>query len=86
MTIEPWYWIAFTLVAAVLQTGRNATQRGLTGNLGTLGATMVSFVFGLPFGLFFLEVVLAVSQSDLPRFNAGKEFKKVLANMEFEKA
>lgn len=71
MTIEPWYWIAFTLVAAVLQTGRNATQRGLTGNLGTLGATMVRFVFGLPFGLFFLAVVLAVSQSDLPRFNAG---------------
>ena len=44
-----------TILAAALQTGRNAVQRGLTDELGTLGATQVRFVFGLPFAcLFFL--------------------------------
>jgi len=71
MTIEPWYWIAFTCAAAVLQTGRNATQRGLSGSLGTLGATMVRFLYGLPFGLLFLSIVLTVSGASLPRLNAG---------------
>ncbi|MES2549270.1 MAG: EamA/RhaT family transporter, partial [Pseudomonadota bacterium] len=32
-------WIPVTLAAALAQTGRNATQRGLTERLGTLGAT-----------------------------------------------
>jgi drug/metabolite transporter (DMT)-like permease len=51
MTIEPWYWIAFTLAAAAAQAGRNATQRGLIAQIGTLGATLVRFLYGLPFGL-----------------------------------
>lgn len=71
MSIEPWYWIAFTCTAAVLQTGRNATQRGLSGSLGTLGATMVRFVYGLPFGLLFLGIVLTVTGTSLPSLNAG---------------
>lgn len=50
-----WLWVPVTILAAALQTGRNAVQRGLTEELGTLGATQVRFVFGLPFAcLFFL--------------------------------
>ncbi|MCD8504201.1 MAG: EamA family transporter [Burkholderiaceae bacterium] len=50
-----WLWVPITILAAALQTGRNAVQRGLTDELGTLGATQVRFVFGLPFAcLFFL--------------------------------
>lgn len=50
-----WLWMPVTILAAALQTGRNAVQRGLTQELGTLGATQVRFVFGLPFAcLFFL--------------------------------
>ncbi|SIQ06710.1 EamA-like transporter family protein [Paracoccus thiocyanatus] len=42
-------WILATLIAAAAQTGRNAAQRRLTAELGTIGATAVRFLFGLPF-------------------------------------
>lgn len=49
-----WLWVACTVAAAGVQTARNAAQRSLTGRLGTVGATHVRFLFGLPFGLMFL--------------------------------
>jgi drug/metabolite transporter (DMT)-like permease len=54
-------WIATTVVAAGTQTLRNALQRGLTTTLGTIGATHVRFLFGLPFALLFLIAVLWVT-------------------------
>jgi drug/metabolite transporter (DMT)-like permease len=50
----PWLWIGCVIAAAAFQTLRNATQRGLTERVGTIGATHVRFLFGLPFGLLFL--------------------------------
>jgi drug/metabolite transporter (DMT)-like permease len=50
---------------------RNATQRELTASLGTAGATHVRFLFGLPFALVFLAIVLAASGVPLPRPSAG---------------
>jgi drug/metabolite transporter (DMT)-like permease len=50
-------WIAVTLFAALAQTVRNAAQRHLTGPLGTLGATLVRFLYGLPFALLWLFAV-----------------------------
>jgi drug/metabolite transporter (DMT)-like permease len=47
-------WIAFTLLAAAAQALRNAAQKELTAELGTLGATHVRFLFGFPFALLFL--------------------------------
>ena len=47
-------WIPFTLAGAAGQVSRNAMQRNLTGPLGTLGATHVRFLFGLPFAVIFL--------------------------------
>ena len=47
-------WIPFTLIGAAGQVARNAMQRGLTGPLGTLGATHIRFLFGLPFAVLFL--------------------------------
>jgi drug/metabolite transporter (DMT)-like permease len=38
------------------QTLRNAAQRHLTGDLGALGATLVRFLYGLPFALIWLAV------------------------------
>lgn len=61
-----WLWVAVTLVAAAAQTARNATQSGLTARIGTLGATQVRFVYGLPFALMFLAGVLAVQGGPLP--------------------
>ncbi|GMV01236.1 MAG: EamA family transporter [Burkholderiaceae bacterium] len=56
-----WLWIACTVAAAGVQTARNAAQRSLTGRLGTVGATHVRFLFGLPFGLLFLGGLAAVT-------------------------
>ncbi len=54
-------WIPFTLLAAAAQTVRNATQRSLTASIGTVGATQVRFLFGLPFALAFLAIVALVA-------------------------
>lgn len=59
-------WIPFTLAAALGQVVRNATQRNLTGPLGTLGATNVRFLFGFPFSLVFLAVALEATGDRLP--------------------
>lgn len=56
-----WLWVACTVAAAGVQTARNAAQRSLTGRLGTVGATHVRFLFGLPFGLLFLAGVVAAT-------------------------
>src|SRR5688572_14774707 len=62
-----WLWAAFTVAAALAQTFRNATQRELTGTLGTVGATHVRFLFGFPFALVFLLIVASASGLPLPR-------------------
>lgn len=64
--IAPWLWIVFTLVAAFSQTLRNLVQRELTGTLGTAGATHARFLYGLPFSVLFLVVVLLVTGVPLP--------------------
>ncbi len=70
MSIEPWYWMAFTVAAAAAQSARNAMQRELTAVLGTVGATQVRFLYGLPFGLLFLVTALLATSETLPRFNS----------------
>jgi drug/metabolite transporter (DMT)-like permease len=62
-------WVLFTLLGAAGQTARNAMQRGLTPRLGALGATLVRFLFGFPFALLFLAVVLGWSGAPLPAIN-----------------
>ena len=59
-------WVIFTIVAAAGQTARNAMQRELTASLGSVGATHVRFLFGFPFALLFLAVVMAVNKLGLP--------------------
>jgi drug/metabolite transporter (DMT)-like permease len=63
-------WIPATLIAALTQTARNAMQRNLTGALGTVGATQVRFLYGLPFALVFLAGVLLVGGESLPAVDA----------------
>jgi drug/metabolite transporter (DMT)-like permease len=53
-------WILLTAAAAPLQVARNALQRGLVGDAGPWGATLVRFLFGLPFSIaMFAAVALA---------------------------
>ncbi len=61
-----WLWIPITVWAAFAQTLRNAAQRHLTAELGTLGATLVRFLYGLPFALAWLWGVQAFTGLALP--------------------
>ena len=59
-------WIPITLVAAALQTARNAFQRSLTGELSPLGATYTRFLFGFPFAALYAAFVWLASGAPLP--------------------
>jgi len=63
---QDWLWIVFTIAAALSQTARNALQRGLTATVGTAGATHVRFLFGLPFSMLFLAIIVLATKSALP--------------------
>ena len=66
-----WLWAVFTVLAAGGQVLRNAMQKELTAILGTVGATHVRFLFGLPFALVFLAVVLAATGVPVPELNGA---------------
>jgi drug/metabolite transporter (DMT)-like permease len=66
MTAVAWLWIPITIWAAFAQTLRNAAQRHLVSDLGTLGATLVRFLYGLPFALLWLLIVRAAGNFPLP--------------------
>jgi drug/metabolite transporter (DMT)-like permease len=53
-------FIPITIAAAAFQVGRNATQRGLMGAGGPWGATLVRFLYGVPFTVVFLGVAWLV--------------------------
>lgn len=59
-------WVLATLIAAAAQTARNATQASLTQAIGTIGATQVRFLFGLPFALVFLALVMGLHAQPVP--------------------
>jgi drug/metabolite transporter (DMT)-like permease len=66
-----WLWIPVTVWAAFAQTLRNTAQRHLTGELGTLGATLVRFLYGLPFAVAWVAAVQAWRGEPLPLPPAG---------------
>jgi len=66
------FWILLTVAAAPLQVARNALQRGLVGDAGPWGATLVRFLFGLPFSLALFTVVAMLTPHVAP--HAGSRF------------
>ena len=66
LTPAAWLWIPITIAAALAQTARNAAQRHLTASLGTLGSTLVRFLYGLPFAVLWLLGVYFVGEFPLP--------------------
>jgi drug/metabolite transporter (DMT)-like permease len=64
-------WIPITIAAAFFQVARNALQRGLLGDAGPWGATLVRFLFGLPFALVIWAAVALVTPQARPNFGAG---------------
>jgi len=59
-------WVAAALIGSAAQTARNAAQSHLTRAIGTVGATQVRFLFGLPFALIFLALVAAITREGVP--------------------
>lgn len=68
-----WLWVPVTVFAALAQTVRNTAQRSLTQQLGTLSATLVRFLYGLPFAAVFvwLLYVLPAQAPALPHFSVA---------------
>lgn len=66
-----WLWVLATLIAAAAQTARNVTQQGLTRQIGTLGATQVRFVFGLPFAVVFLGLMVWATGESVPELTTA---------------
>ena len=61
-------WAVATIAAAGFQVGRNALQRGMMSSSGPWGATLVRFLFGLPFSLVFTGIAFALSPHLDPQF------------------
>ena len=68
--LATWAWIPIVVAAAAFQTIRNAAQRSLVTELGTLSATLVRFLYGLPFASLWLLAVLHF----LPAGGAAQSF------------
>jgi drug/metabolite transporter (DMT)-like permease len=64
-------WIVVVLVAAGLQTARNAGQKHLSGRMSALSATWVRFGFGLPFAVGYLVWAVLWFDLELPALGAA---------------
>ncbi len=53
-------WLPATIAASMFQVGRNALQRGVMTSSGPWGATLVRFLFGLPFSIGFVGITLLI--------------------------
>ena len=71
MIAPDWLWIPVTVWAAFAQTLRNAAQRSLSAELGTLGATLVRFLYGLPFAALWLGALHWAAGYALPAPHAA---------------
>jgi drug/metabolite transporter (DMT)-like permease len=52
--VFPFLWIPATVLASFFQVARNGLQRSMLPTAGPWGATLVRFLFGLPFSLVFV--------------------------------
>jgi drug/metabolite transporter (DMT)-like permease len=66
-----WLWVPIVLWASLAQTARNAAQRSLVAQAGTLGATLARFLYGIPFAAVWVVLLHAWpgSTAPLPQFH-----------------
>ncbi|THT96178.1 DMT family transporter [Lampropedia puyangensis] len=62
LAAHAWIWIPVVVLAAAAQTVRNTAQRSLSGGLGTWPATLVRFLYGLPFAATCLVLLYCVPE------------------------
>lgn len=63
-------WIILAAATAPLTVARNSLQRMLAGDGGPWGATLVRFLFGLPFSLAMFALFAALTPGAAPHFSA----------------
>lgn len=56
-------------MAAVMQSVRTAGQRGLTDRISPLAATLVRYLFGVPFAIAYLVLLISIGNRPLPDLN-----------------
>jgi len=61
-------WIPATIAASFFQVARNALQRGMMRAAGPWGATLVRFLFGLPFSIMFAAIAFWSTPHLAPSF------------------
>lgn len=66
MSALPWLWVPIVLWAALAQTARNAAQRSLVAQAGTLGATLSRFLYGIPFAAAWVVLLHAMPGTAAP--------------------
>ena len=64
-------WIPVTILASAFQVARNGLQRSLMGSTGPWGATLVRFLFGLPFSMAFAAVARVLTPDAHLAFGAA---------------
>lgn len=64
-------YIPLTIAAAALQVARNAAQRSLVDGAGPWGATLVRFLFGLPFAIALAAGAWLLTKGAAPTLSAG---------------
>ena len=62
-------WVPATIAASGFQVARNALQRGLMPSTGPWGATLVRFLFGLPFSVVFAGLALRLTPAARLQFS-----------------
>ena len=73
MSTAAWVWVPIVLWAALAQTARNAAQRSLVAQAGTLGATLARFLYGIPFAAAWVLLVhrLPATAAPVPAFGGA---------------
>jgi drug/metabolite transporter (DMT)-like permease len=73
LSTAAWLWVPIVLWAALAQTARNAAQRSLVAQAGTLGATLARFLYGIPFAAAWVLLVhrLPATAAPVPAFGGA---------------
>lgn len=67
-------WIAFTLLAALSQSWRNAFQSKLSNHLSVAGTTLARFIFASPLALMYLIILYQWQAAPMPQFSGEFTF------------
>lgn len=72
-------WIPFTVMAAFMQSWRNAFQKRLSADVDTLGVTLARFILAVPMAALYAFLLFSIEDSAVPQMNAKFYLAIVLA-------